>query len=113
MDINIVFNEICQHENNRILSWKQTNYLIDTNLTEHLKKKKATKKKISNLLSKSSKDIRFIWTPGYSNIKENEKADKEARNAIKSLNNDIIPLSSLVNIKKNINKYYNDLCNTK
>jgi len=38
MDINIVFNEICQRENSQIPTWKLPNYLIDTSLSKHSKK---------------------------------------------------------------------------
>ncbi|KAE9525443.1 hypothetical protein AGLY_014243 [Aphis glycines] len=67
---------------------------------------------ISNLLSKSNKEIRFIWTPGHCNIKGNEKADKAARNAVNSPDSEIIPFSSLVDIRRNINKYCIDLWNS-
>lgn len=68
---------------------------------------------ISNLLSKSSKDIQFVWIPGHCNIKGNEKADEAARNAIMSPNSELIPFSSLVDIKRNINKYCIEWWNTK
>jgi len=38
VNINISSNPICQRENSQISTWKQTNYLLDTSLTEHLKK---------------------------------------------------------------------------
>jgi hypothetical protein len=38
MDINIEINEICQRESSLIPTRKQPNYLVDTSLTEHLKK---------------------------------------------------------------------------
>ncbi|KAL4143226.1 hypothetical protein QTP88_005583 [Uroleucon formosanum] len=68
---------------------------------------------ISNLLSKSSKDIQFVWIPGHCNIKGNEKADEAARNAIMSPNSELIPFSSLVDIKRNINKYCVEWWNSK
>ncbi|KAL4126295.1 hypothetical protein QTP88_010517 [Uroleucon formosanum] len=68
---------------------------------------------ISNLLSKSSKDIQFVWIPGHCNIKGNEKADEAARNAIMSPNSELIAFSSLVDIKRNINKYCVEWWNSK
>ncbi|XP_016658134.1 uncharacterized protein LOC107883144 [Acyrthosiphon pisum] len=209
MDINIEYNKICQRESSLIPTWQQPNYLVDTSLTEHLKKEtpntifnilfnelihtsntstqiytdasktemgiglavvhlNTTKQyklnklrsiysaeylallkgvqlaldinntkidicsdslsaltnlqsktlseplalSISNLLSKSNKEIRFIWTPGHCNIKENEKADEAARNAVNSPDGEIIPFSSLVDIRRNINKYCIDLWNS-
>ncbi|XP_060871928.1 uncharacterized protein LOC132946087 [Metopolophium dirhodum] len=209
MDINIEINEICQHESSLIPTWKQPNYLVDTSLTEHLRKEtpntiynnlfnelihtsntstqiytdasktemgiglavvhlNVTKQyklnklssiysaeylallkgfqfaldinnakidicsdslsalanlqsktlseplalSISNLLSKSNKEIRFIWTPGHCNIKGNEKADEAARNAVNSPDSENIPFSSLVDIKRNISKYCIDLWNS-
>ncbi|KAE9528885.1 hypothetical protein AGLY_012460 [Aphis glycines] len=67
---------------------------------------------ISNLLSKSNKEIRFIWTPGHCNIKGNEKADEADRNSVNSPDSEIIPFSSLVDIRRNINKYCIDLWNS-
>ena len=46
---------------------------------------------ISNLLYKSKKDIRFIWTPGHCNIKGNEKADETTRDAINNPVSELIP----------------------
>ncbi|KAF0749002.1 Uncharacterized protein FWK35_00022234 [Aphis craccivora] len=68
---------------------------------------------ISNLLSKSSKNIQFVWIPGHCNIKGNKKADEAARNAIISPNSELIPFSSLVDIKRNTNKYCVEWWNTK
>lgn len=42
--------------------------------------------KANNLIQRSNKYIRIIWTPGYCNIKENVEADKAARNAINNNN---------------------------
>jgi len=46
-------------------------------------------------------DPRF---PRYCNIKGNEEADKTARNTFNGLDSEITPFSSLVDIKRNINK---------
>jgi len=52
--------------------------------------------------------------PGTLQHKEKHgKANKAARNVFNSPDKEIIPFSSLVNIKRNINKYCIDLWNTK
>jgi len=52
--------------------------------------------KISNIIEKSKKNIRFIWTPGHCGIDGNEKADKVARETVNNPLTEIHAYSSLM-----------------
>ncbi|KAE9524008.1 hypothetical protein AGLY_015655 [Aphis glycines] len=59
--------------------------------------------KISNIIEKANKNIRFIWTPGHCGIDGNEKADKVAREAVNNPLTELRTYSSLIDIHKNVN----------
>jgi len=65
--------------------------------------------KISNIISKANKNIRFIWTPGHCGIDGNKKADKVARQTVNNPMSDIRSYSSLTDIHSDINTYYTNL----
>jgi len=65
--------------------------------------------KISNIISKANKNIRFIWTPGHCGIEGNEKADKVARQTINNPKSEVLSHSSLIDIHSNIDTYCTNL----
>jgi ribonuclease HI len=60
---------------------------------------------IDNLITKSGKNIKLIWTPGHCGITVNEKADKLARQTVNNPTTEIVFYSSLIDIHKNLNNH--------
>ncbi|XP_050535155.1 uncharacterized protein LOC126902170 [Daktulosphaira vitifoliae] len=61
--------------------------------------------KISNIIVKANKYIRFIWTPGHCRIDGNEKADQVAREAVNNPLTEIRTYSSLIDIHRNVSTF--------
>jgi ribonuclease HI len=61
--------------------------------------------KISNIIEKSNKTIRFIWTLGHCRIDGNEKADKVARETVNNPLTKKRTYSSLIDIHRNVSTF--------
>lgn len=65
--------------------------------------------KISNIIEKANKNIRFIWTPGHCGIDGNDKADKITREAVNNPLTEIRAYSSLIDINRNVDTFCTNL----